>query len=470
MIAVVLLLLSGSAWAGGYMLLDSGVRAQGRAGAFVAGANDISAQWYNPAALTQVPRSTVAFEGWLTQQTAWFEREDIPGVNPFSETVTEAAPVFEPSGGYVTGLGGLHPALDDVSLAVGLMVPTGSDYLWPADGPQRYALVSAQIRQIYAGPSVAWAIAPWLSVGGSVQYTFLKVDQSLVATLCEEGGESCGSDSPIDDVRLDVSALDPGKVTWNAGVLIQPVEVLKIGLSVQPGVDFVAAGSTTSTLDPNNGLFDGVLTGDTFSDEDVNVHVSLPWTARAGVEVTPIERLRIELAGTWTGWSATENLRVADVDLELTTTESGPMQGQSIVVTDDVSLPTGFVDSFSVRLGSEFDAHERLTVRAGVYAETGATPDDFANAGVPDADKLGGSLGASVRIGDHLTLDASGLFTGFADRTITDSTFAQTALYIDYNNGFATRVGSGREAGNGTYGGTAWVAGLGASWAFGAPR
>jgi long-chain fatty acid transport protein len=465
-----LLFLSGLAWAGGYTLVDSGVRAQGRAGAFVAGANDVSAQWYNPAALTRVPRNTLSLEGWLTQQTAWFEREDIPGVNPFSETVSAADPVFEPSGGYVARLGGLHPALAHTTAALGLMVPTGSDYLWPEDGPQRYALISAQIRQVYAGPSVAHELTPWLSVGASLQYTFLKVDQSLVATLCEEGAASCGSDSPIDDVRLDVSAVDPGKLTWNAGVLFHPGNVVKIGASVQPGVDFEANGSTTSSLHPDNGLFEGVLTGSTFSDEDATVLVSLPWTARLGVEVAPTERFRAELTGTWTGWSGTESLRVTDVDLELTTTATGPMRGESIVVTDDVSLATGFVDSWSLRLGAEMELHPAITVRVGAYGETGATPEDYANAGVPDADKFGGSLGLGVHVGKRLTLDASGVLTAFADREVTTSTFAQPALYIDYNHGFATRVGTGRLAGNGTYGGTAWVAGLGASWAFGAGR
>lgn len=456
------------ALAGGYTLVDSGVRAQGRAGAFVAGANDVTAQWYNPAALSSVPRTTVTLEGWVTQQTAWFEREDIPGVNPFSEVVSEAPPVFEPSGGFVARLGGLHPALADTTVALGLMVPTGSDYLWPADGPQRYALVSSQIRQVYAGPSVAQDLTPWLTVGAGLQYTFLKVDQSLVATLCEEGADSCGSDSPIDDVRLDVSALDSGKLTWNAGVLVRPIEVLKIGASVQPGVDFAATGSTTSTLDANNGLFAGVLTGTTFSDDDATVLVSLPWTARLGVELAPSPRFRAELTGTWTGWSATRDLRVTDVDIELTTTESGPMRGASILVTDDVSLATGFVDTWSVRLGAEFDTHQVLTVRAGVYGETGATPDSYANVGVPDADKLGGSVGLSAHLGSRLTLDASGLFTAFADREVLSSTFAQPALFINYTDDFATRVGSGREVGNGTYGSTAWVAGLSASWAFGA--
>jgi long-chain fatty acid transport protein len=462
--------LTATAWAGGYTLVGSGVRAQGRAGAFVAGADDVSAQWYNPAALTNVHQGTLSLEGWLTQQVAWFDREDIPGVNPFPEVETTADPVFEPSGGYVSPLGGLHPALANTTVALGLMVPTGSDYAWPADGAQRYALVSSAIRQAYVGPSVAHAFTPWLAVGASLQYTFLKLDETLTATLCEEGGESCGSDSPIDDVRLDVSATDPGKLTWNAGVLLQPHPRVKIGASVQPGVDFEARGATTSTLNPDNGLFDGVLTGDTFTDDDVTVVVSLPWTVRAGVEVSPVDPVRVELATAWTNWSRTSALRVTDLDLALTTTETGPMQGESIVVSDDVSLATGFVDTWSLHLGAEVEAHPALRVRAGVFGETSATPDSYANPGVADADKLGGSVGLSARIGPHLSIHGSGLYTLFADREVSASRFAQPALYIDYNNQFATRVGAGREVGNGTYGSTAWVAGLGASWAFGAAR
>lgn len=459
-----------TAWAGGFTLVDSGVRAQGRAGAFVAGADDISAQWYNPAALANVRGTQVKLDLWAAQQSSTFDREDLPGTNPFDAVESAADPVLEPAGGVVGRLGGLHPALAGTTLAFGVQVPTGADYAWPEDGAQRYALIGSQIRQVLVGPSVAQELTPWLVVGASVQYTFLKVDESLVATLCNaEDPEACGSDNPSDDVRLDLSMLDPAKITGNVGVLVRPSKWLSIGASVAPGVHFEATGTATSTLNEANGTVRPYLTSDSFSDADATVVVDLPWTARLGVQVAPSDKVRVELAGTWTGWSETAALKITDLDLALTTTEEGPLHGEAIVVTDDMSIATGFVDNWSLRLGGEWDAAKLLTVRAGVYGETSATPDAMANASVIDADKAGFSGGVTVRVGANLFVDASGGFTAFANREVTTSGYAQPALYVDYNNNFSTTLGSGRSIGNGSYASTVWVAGLGVGWTFGAP-
>ncbi len=452
----------------GFTLVDSGVRGQGRAGAFVAGADDISAQWYNPAALSSMQGTSVKFDLWATQQTVEFDREDILGVNPFNPVESAASPVLEPAGGLVTGLGGVHKALENTTLAVGVMVPTGSDYAYPADGAQRYAIIDSAIRQLYVGPSVAQRFTRWLSVGAGLQYTFLHADQSLVATLCNSADpDACGSDTPTDDVVLDIAATDPFAMTWNAGVLLTPIPALAIGLSVQPGVSFAAGGATTATLSEDNGTVRPYLTDASFTDEDATLEVELPWTVRGGVQVTPVPAVRVELAGTWTGWSATDALVVTDLDLTLTGTEDGPLQGADIVVTDDVSLPTGFVDTWSLRLGGEWDAHSAVTVRAGVYRETGATPDGMANPSVPDADKGGAALGLTVRLGPHLSLDASGMYTAWIDRGVTTSAYAQPALNVDYGDSFRTTVGAGRVIGNGSYRSSAWVAGLGVGWQFG---
>ena len=45
--------------AGGLYFTDRGVRAMGRAGAFVAGADDLSAAWYNPAGLVEAGTSVM---------------------------------------------------------------------------------------------------------------------------------------------------------------------------------------------------------------------------------------------------------------------------------------------------------------------------------------------------------------------------------------------------------------------------
>ena len=47
----------GAAHAGGLYFSDRGVRPMGRAGAFVAGADDLGALWYNPAGLADAGTS-----------------------------------------------------------------------------------------------------------------------------------------------------------------------------------------------------------------------------------------------------------------------------------------------------------------------------------------------------------------------------------------------------------------------------
>src|SRR6185437_13654908 len=54
-----------SAQAGGLYMTDRGVRPLGRGGAFVAGADDIGATWYNPAGLADAGTSILADFSWL---------------------------------------------------------------------------------------------------------------------------------------------------------------------------------------------------------------------------------------------------------------------------------------------------------------------------------------------------------------------------------------------------------------------
>ena len=58
-------LVSQRASAGGLYFSDRGVRPMGRAGAFVAGADDLHAIWYNPAGLSDAGTSILVDFAWL---------------------------------------------------------------------------------------------------------------------------------------------------------------------------------------------------------------------------------------------------------------------------------------------------------------------------------------------------------------------------------------------------------------------
>lgn len=453
----------GLAHGAGFYFLDSGVRAQGRAGAFVAGADDQSAQYYNPAALARVQRATASLDGWVITQSVYFDRADEPGWNSFESVENAAPPQPEPAGGVVLPLGPLHPALAGTTLALGLYLPTSPLLSYPADGPQRYALVDSTVLQGYAGPSVAQRLAPWLSVGAGLQYTFLAVDQSLATVLCTETLEDCGTDDPRDDVALRLSTLDASQLSWNAGVLLEPTPWLAVGASVQPQVDFETTGSMAIAFSEDNTLVRPELTASSFEDDDVTVAVSLPWTVRGGVQVAPSPRARVELAGTWTQWSAMSELRVTGIDLSLTTREDGVLKGEPISVTDDVAFATGFVDAWSVRLGGEVDVVAPLTVRAGLAYESSAAPDTMVSVFMVDGPKVALAAGATARLGKRVSLNASFMDQYIFPRVIDDSAFAQQAIFVDFGNQFQTTVTRGKVVGNGELSSNVVVAGLGVS-------
>src|SRR5580698_11085508 len=67
---------AGSARAAGLYVSDRGVRPLGRGGAFVAGADDLGAIWYNPAGIVDAP-SSLLLDGSYVHYTDTFTRQGL---------------------------------------------------------------------------------------------------------------------------------------------------------------------------------------------------------------------------------------------------------------------------------------------------------------------------------------------------------------------------------------------------------
>lgn len=490
---LLLTLLTPSASAASYYFLDSGTRAIGRGGAFVCGADDLSAQYYNPAALVNIDRPIFNLNGWGVGQFVKFDRADEAGDDGelgtdddllFDEVKNQAAPQLEPSGGFATTLGGLSPILKDTHIAIGLYVPTSPNMAYDPEGAQRYSLVDSLVWQVYAGPSVAQRILPWLSIGAGLEYTFLRVDERLNVTTVQDG-----SDDPQNDVALDLNTWDPLKFSWNAGLLIQPTKWLDIGASVQPAIHYVAPGTLDVNFSPDHPfssfLTDGDATddetvGQTFTDDDVNLYVTTPWIVRAGVQVKPTPKLKIEGDFTWTHWSESKELRIQlcteggescdDGGVTLTHDPDQQILTSDIPINDDIAIVTGFQDSVSGRLGADYMVAEWLRLSAGAHYETSAVPAARQGVAVVDGNKWGVAAGATVFAGKHLAFDLAFAEQFLSNRTITDSELRQIALHADIANPDNTTVGEGKVVGNGQFTSRLTFVGIGATVYLGQPK
>ena len=238
-----LVLVASAAHAGGYFYSDSGIVATGRGGAFVAGADNQFAQYYNPAGLIRVEHPTVNV-GWSgVQQHVTFRRQK-PDGGFYRPVENQAGPFDVPEAGFVTPIG------DRVAVAVGFYSPFAPSSLYPEEGPQRYSIKDTLIYQFVVGPSAAFRLHDKLTLGVGLQWTYLQVGETVDVTLT-------GTDDPAGDVAVEARVQDPFTFNANAGLLFDPHEAVSVGLALQPPTEFSARGS--GALDFTGTLLSGLL-------------------------------------------------------------------------------------------------------------------------------------------------------------------------------------------------------------------
>lgn len=435
-----------TAEASGYYILDPGTRAIARGGAFVAGVDDLSAQYWNPAGLMNLDRPQAFLNFSMVAQPTTFSRVDYGADGSVAakyDPVSNGAPAMP-----IPAIAVSHNfGLKKWNFAFGLYPPFAPRFDYPEEGAQRYNLQDSTILQAWTGPSVAWRPVKWLKIGVGASWTFFDVRQTRALLVCnstlstdglcpyDAATELDGSYGRQNDVQAVIDVKDMVKFTWNAGVIVEPKPWIAIGASVLPPIKVNANGSFTTKfgkdhwLGPNSTdpvvstLFpDGVLNGDTFADNDATVSLQMPLILRGGVALRPKKGLEFEVATVYQRWSMTDQITISDLNLTLDL--EGELAGEpldDVVIEDNIELPLGWVDTWSVRVGGDWDINPEWTVRAGAHWEQGAVPPLTLGVDAPDADKYGYGLGAAYTIQDRVIIDLSWGHTLLGDVTIPAS-------------------------------------------------
>ncbi|MCB9778686.1 MAG: outer membrane protein transport protein [Alphaproteobacteria bacterium] len=475
---------SPTADAAGFYFTDSGTRAMSRAGAFVAGADDLSAQYYNPAALINLDRGQAYVNFSAFKQNVSFVRKDYDETGALTETwpeITQQAPPM-----YIPALGfGHHFGLPNTYFAVGMWTPVAPTNEFDPNGSTQYTLTDSLTWQIWGGPSVAHRFFGWLTVGGGVHWTLVRAEKSLSMMVCQDeepfDGEIQGcpadTDPATNNLDAQVSVWDKARVHGNFGIHARPVEWLSIGASAVPPINVHAKGSIAVDLKEDHWLLEGdgdgnlnVLGSGHAQDDDVTVLLTMPWIIRMGVAVRPVPELEIEATAVHQRWSATKELRVTDINLVLQDNPDNPLLSEDQAITDDVVLPAGYQDAWSLRLGGDYDIAEVAAARAGVFYETSGVPEGTVNVSLVDAPKFGYALGGGGRIADRVEIDAGFIHSFLKTRELTNSSVRRVEVPVDFGSvlaGEPLAVQDGQVVGNGTMKSSYWMASLGVSVLFG---
>ncbi len=389
--------------AAGLYYADRGVRPMGRAGAFVAGADDLGAIVYNPAGIYDAGGQFLIDGSWVhftsdyarvanlqqvdpnTGMTVGTYRQTFPkvsGTTPFLPIPTIAVS-FKPHKNWVVALGAWAPyaALTTYPSAVGNGQPA----------PQRYSLITLDGSLLaFVGAGAAFAPNKYLRFGATLGMLTGVFKTQATFSGCVPERFICAPEESSWDVVAQLSVGPIFAPTGSVGATWIPHPSWRVGLAFQLPV-WVSAPATLNARLPSTPVFEQATQQGTSG----NVKFDLPWTLRVGVETRAVDDLRLELAFNYDRWSMHNNITVTPDNIAFKNVAGFPPTYN----VPPVTLARNFQDSVSVHLGGEYTFHLSsidIDARAGVSFETSAVPNNYESVLTIDQNKVTAALGGSV--------------------------------------------------------------------------
>lgn len=406
LVAALVLCASSPALGAGMYFTDRGVRPMGRAGAFVAGADDLGAIWYNPAGITDAGSSVLVDFSYLRFGST-YDRELL--IADASDTLTTVrSPRVEGSSSFMPlpTLAGSVAVSKKFSVAGGLYspymaLPHYPDTAGGEPSPARYMLGS------FAGSKVAlpgvWIAArprDALRLGIGVQALVGTLESTLTFSVSPPDRLIGAPEQPDYDAAGKVSIGPIFAPSVSGGVVVEPHRAVRIGVSAQ-SPSHIEAGAKLAVRLPQSAVFDRARV----SGDSARVALDLPGILRAGVEVRPVPALRVEATYVREFWSVHKAIKASPEGITL----DGMVGAPPSVPMPDIDSPRNFRDADSIRLGGEYAfglGRVRASARAGVGYETSAVPVEYVSLASLDFDKTTLTFGASVHVSDRWRLDA----------------------------------------------------------------
>jgi long-chain fatty acid transport protein len=336
--------------ANGFLIYDLSGEAIGRASAVSASTDEPAAIWFNPAALAFMGPAASAGGVFVSVQSHFSPSDGGPTTdshrgNFFLPTVFATTPVS-----------------NRVAVGLGVFTAFGIGVHWPDDWIGREFAIATGLKTLTINPTVAVRLERRLSL--AVGFDVMRAAVDFRTGLPELAGG---------DVRLGAGTWGYG---FNVGALYRPLpNRLHAALTYRSriGLDF----SGHANFNPANPDFLATL-----PDQPGSASITLPDALTVGVMYRPIEQLMLEMDVNYVLWSTYDKINI--------TFQSAPPR---------VIEPNG-QNAFTVRLGADYLLpRPHLHLRAGFIFDQRAIPEESMGPGLPDGNRLDGTVGVGYTHG-----------------------------------------------------------------------
>ncbi len=398
-----------STQAGGFQISEHSARAMAMANAVVStNGCDVSTIFYNPAGLPFLRDGLsvmVGVTGLLPQATFTGPTNS----NRFTTTSMDmwAFPLPHLYAAYKVPQSGL-------AFGVGVFVPFGAGTSWNENWTGRNLALRTYLQTITINPTVAYGFLDnRISIAAGVTY-------SLGSAELRQRIPNFGTEPFL---NLKGSGTN---ISWNAGITVEPVTGLKIGVAYRNNINMKYDGQATFTLDAAGTQPLPAGLNNLFADGAGGTALNLPFDLRTGISYRFSDKFLMEVGFDYVGWSSYDTLRIRFDKLPGAPSRSG-----------EVINPRNYFNSPTFRLGAEYSATETLKVRAGAFFDAVPVAAQYTQPILPDADRIGLTAGVGFALSENFTADVSYMFVYGLQHEVKGSTFGFDGIYNSWANALA---------------------------------
>jgi len=343
-------------FAGGYAIPPQTAKSESMGGAAVAGVDDPSAVYVNPAALTQVDGNQIL--GGLTY---------VNTISSIKNSGATSRNIHDDD--FLPNLfANYHIPNTQLSVGLGTYAPFGLATSYKPDAFTRYAAVRSELRTIFVTPTVAWEPLPYLSIGGGVSFVHASGTLSRAIFF-----------GPFGDGKLRITDTD-NAYGYKVAFLVKPNDQIRFGLTYTSHVDINFKSADVKFADaPGAG-------GLSSSSKASGIHLPLPPVINVGAHWQIDPSWGIELQYDYARWSKFEHLKASF---------SSPLPGLGgAVPIGGFLIPQNWKNSSSLRFGTAYKLTKDFELRGGVGLDETPIPPSTLGPAIPGADYLTLTAGA----------------------------------------------------------------------------
>jgi long-chain fatty acid transport protein len=369
LVAGALLVMSGTASASGFALIEQSASGLGNAYAGgAASAEDASTVFFNPAGMSNVKGSQFVAALHAIKPSAKFSNNGSTGALGTDNGGDAGSLALVPNFYYVADIN------EQWKYGVGVYTPFGLKTEYTSTWVGRNLAIKSDLMTLNVNPSVSYKMSDMVSLGFGIDAQYASAE---LTTLSAAG-----------EVKVKGNDWAYG---WNIGTLIQVNQELRIGASYRSSIKHTLKGDITFALAPaNNGAATADLeVPDSFSLSFVDA-ISPQWDVMGDITLTK--------------WSTFKNLDIVGAS------------GATISHT-----PENWTDTYRYSLGASHRYNDTWKVRIGVAYDKSPVSDQYRTPRIPDNDRTWLALGGQYRISAASMLDF-----GYAHLYVKEATMDQT--------------------------------------------